>query len=64
MLLDPPTTNRLLPTVGRCEVVVSPDAPKSVTSHPLAAACLIAGSVLFHLAYLVWWCPLDLAPDH
>src|SRR6478609_9280046 len=31
--------------------------------YPLAAAGLIAASVVLNLAYLVFDCPLDLAPD-
>ncbi|HUR55285.1 MAG TPA: glycosyltransferase family 39 protein, partial [Gemmataceae bacterium] len=62
MLLDTHTANRLLPTVARCEVVVAPTTSRPVR-YRLVAACLILASVLFHLAYLLWWCPLDLAPD-
>lgn len=29
----------------------------------LLTLLLVLGAALFHLAYLAWWCPLDLAPD-
>jgi 4-amino-4-deoxy-L-arabinose transferase-like glycosyltransferase len=63
MLLDTTPVNRISPSPARVAIVVSPDVRKPTWVYTLAAAYLILASVVFHVAYLLWWCPLDLAPD-
>src|SRR4051812_37942279 len=41
----------------------SPETPEKVWLYRWAALALILGSTLFRLLYLVYDCPLDLAPD-
>jgi len=40
-----------------------PETPERVWPYRWLAFLLILGSVLFRLGYLIYDCPLDLAPD-
>jgi 4-amino-4-deoxy-L-arabinose transferase-like glycosyltransferase len=62
---NPANRLHVSPARARCEVVVHPtDAPPHRPfSHALTAGLLIAAWVVLNIAYLVFDCPLDLAPD-
>ncbi|MBN9520873.1 glycosyltransferase family 39 protein [bacterium] len=58
--IAPPVVNRCAPAVRRVEVVATAPRPFPAT---LVATLLILGWVALGLAYLGWFCPLDLSPD-
>lgn len=58
--IAPPVADRCAPAVRRVEVVAAPAKPFPAVR---AVTFLILGWVGVNLAYLAWFCPLDLSPD-